>query len=469
MRVKKIKGKSKTTFKFKLILLTGIIISFGIYMLKNKELQKQNNNSYINKYNLTEAKELEKSSKRFSSFKGLNMKKESIKLNFEMKPLSLKLPIYNDSNRLYIPVSEICYLLNSPTKLTKDSAIVSINNKSVEINLQKNSYYKDNKEYNLRKKAIKSDDILYLSLFDFTKLFNLKTDWNIETKTLSLFYNSDILPQKMENKKGKPALIRLEDITAGQRYTTSESLEKLRIIADHLYHENVPFHVAWIPRYMNPAKGIDNDPSTQFNMYNADFIFTLDYFIDRNGFIGLHGYTHQQGNEESVDGIEFNSKLNANEKSVRKRVELAINCAKKLDIPVSFFESPHYDATVSQKRIIGEYFDYIYEAYKTQREKVITKVEIQNKIIKFIPTPLDYVDGVKDIDNMINKISELPEESLASFFYHPNIEFEYINITRGKTGYPSYTYSEESPLHQLLKVFSEKNYEFKSIENLVVL
>jgi Uncharacterized protein conserved in bacteria (DUF2334). len=64
---------------------------------------------------------------------------------------------------------------------------------------------------------------------------------------------------------------------------------------------------------MNPAKGIDNDPSTQLSMHNTDFIFTLDYLIDKNGLIGLHGYTHQQGNEESADGIEFNSKINSSE------------------------------------------------------------------------------------------------------------------------------------------------------------
>lgn len=456
----------KTKDKFKLILLAGIIITiFGACSLKNKELSKQDNITDINEYSLTKAKELEESNKKFSSFKGLNMKKENIRLNFEMKPLTLQLPIYNDNNRLYVPVSEICYLLNGNTELTKDSAVVNMNNKSVRINLTKNSYSKDNKEYNLRKKTITSEDILYLSLFDFTKLFNLKTDWNIGTKTLSLFYNSDISSQKTENKHGKPALIRLEDITAGQRYATSESLEKLRIIADYLYHENVPFHVAWIPRYVNPAKGIDNDPSTQLSMYDTDFIFTLDYLIDRNGLVGLHGYTHQQGNEESVDGIEFNSKINASENSVRKRVDLAINCAKKLDIPVHFFESPHYDATISQKRIIGEYFDYMYEAYKIQSEKAISKVEIKNRIVRFIPTPLDYVDGAKDINNMINKIAKLPEQTLASFFYHPNIEFEYINIGRDKAGHSTYTYSENSPLHQLLKVFSEKNYEFKSIRD----
>ena len=127
---------------------------------------------------------------------------------------------------------------------------------------------------------------------------------------------------------------------------------------------------------------------------------------------------------------------------------------------------PHYDATKLQKRIIGEYFDYMYEAYKTQSEKVISKVEIKNKIVRFIPTPLDYVDGTKDINNIINKIAKLPEETLASFFYHPNIEFEYIKIGRDKAGHSIYTHSENSS--QSIKVFSEKNYEFKSIRDSAV-
>ncbi|WP_446897389.1 DUF2334 domain-containing protein [Clostridium sp. LBM24168] len=456
MDIKKARDKFKSTLKLILLISSIIITISGACILRNKELSKHNNINNI----------LGESNKKFSPFKGLNMKEENIILNFKMKPLRLRSPIYNDNNRLYIPVSEICYLLNGNTELTKDNAIVRMNNKSVRINLLKNSYYKNNKEYNLRKKAITSEDVLYLALFDFTKLFNLKTDWNIETKTLSLFYDPGVLSQKVGKKHGKPALIRLEDITAGQRYATSESLEKLRIISDYLYHENIPFHVAWIPRYMNPAKGIDNDPSTHLSMYNTDFIFTLDYLIDRNGMVGLHGYTHQHGKEESVDGIEFNSRINASEKSVRKRVSLAINCAKKLDIPIYFFESPHYDATKSQKRIIGEYFNYIYEAYKFQNEGVVRKVKIQNKIVSFIPTPLDYVDGVKYMDNMINKIYKLPKKTLASFFYHPNIEFEYIKVGKDRSGYPIYTYSEKSPLHQLLNVFSDKNYEFKSIEEL---
>lgn len=76
--------------------------------------------------------------------------------------------------------------------------------------------------------------------------------------------------------------------------------------------------------------------------------------------------------------------------------------------------------------------------------------------MNFIPTPLNYVNGVEDLNNMINKIGNLPEKSLASFFYHPNIEFEYIKIVKDKTGYSTYTYSEKSPLHIVKGIFNEK-------------
>jgi hypothetical protein len=43
--------------------------------------------------------------------------------------------------------------------------------------------------------------------------------------------------------------------------------------------------------------------------------------------------------------------------------------------------------------------------------KVISKVKIKNKIVSFIPTPLNYADGAKDINNIINKIAKLSEKN----------------------------------------------------------
>jgi predicted deacetylase len=89
----------------------------------------------------------------------------------------------------------------------------------------------------------------------------------------------------------------------------------------------------------------------------------MEYLLNRNGIIGLHGYTHQYGDEVSAVGTEFSDERNNDEKSIRKRVEAAINTAKKLELPVKFFETPHYAATAFQQSIFEQYFDIIYEPF----------------------------------------------------------------------------------------------------------
>lgn len=57
-------------------------------------------------------------------------------------------------------------------------------------------------------------------------------------------------------------------------------------------------------------------------------MYTLDYFIDRGGIIGLHGYTHQSGAEVSIDGIEFDETRNNDESIIRERVQKLFNVQK---------------------------------------------------------------------------------------------------------------------------------------------
>lgn len=57
-------------------------------------------------------------------------------------------------------------------------------------------------------------------------------------------------------------------------------------------------------------------------------MYTLDYFIDRGGIIGLHGYTHQSGAEVSIDGIEFDETINNDESIIRERVQKSYSMCK---------------------------------------------------------------------------------------------------------------------------------------------
>ena len=193
----------------------------------------------------------------------------------------------------------------------------------------------------------------------------------------------------------------------------------------------------------------------------------MDYLINKNGFIGIHGYTHQFKNEVSIDGIEFSKKYNTDEKSINERLKLAIKCANDLDMPYMFFETPHYEATNYQHKIMEKYFNYIYDPnskYKESANKTIYK-GINNKTI-YVPTPLDYVEGKEDLNNMLRKINNLKNNDLGSFFYHPSIEFEFIKTNKNDEEYPVYKYDENSVLHQIIRNFNKVGYKFISIKDL---
>lgn len=402
------------------------------------------------------------SNHKYSNITDLKLSKDNISINFEGKPLKLILSIYNDKNRLYLPFSELIDKLNGKIVDNKDAINIIINNKNIFMNSKDKKYWFDdnpNVKFNLKKNIIKSDGVIYISLIDLVTMLDLKTKWNLENKKINLFWNREKVVHLVKNQaSSKYALIRLEDITAAQRYKTAKQLEKLRVVGDYLYSCGVPFHIAWVPRYIDKTKNIDNDPSKINNIYNADFIFTMDYLINKNGFLGIHGYTHQFKNEVSIDGIEFSEKHITDEKSIRERLELAIKCANDLDLPYSFFETPHYEATNYQHEIMEKYFNYIYDPnskYKGSNNKTI-----------YVPTALNYVDGKEDLNNMLRKINKLENNILGSFFYHPNIEFEFIKSNENDDEYPVYEYDERSVLHQIIRTFNKNGYKFISVKDL---
>lgn len=414
--------------------------------------------------------ELFKSKKNYRNFKGLDMAKDSVKIKFEGRALNLTLPIYIDTNRYFLPLTEIITELDGKSTITGKTISVEVNN--LKKTLESTNFFDINgNQIKLKENLIISDDYVYLSMIDFCRIFNLKTDWDIEHKVLSFYFNREKLVQKQQSSIGKPALIRLEDIAAGHFYNQTESLEKLRIITDYLYAENIPFHVAWVPRYIDPRPSslLDNDISQQNNMLNADFVYTLDYMLDKNGLIGLHGYTHQYKNTESVGGTEFHLQANdgipATDQYVQGRVTAAIEAANRLSIPYSFFETPHYAIAASHLKVLEKNFKIIYEYYPGMTTKIVN-IKNGDKTTKYIPTPLDYVNGKTDAPKMIQKINNLKDSTLASFFYHPHLEFSEIQVSKEADGYPTYTYKESSILHQLIGLFKEKGYRFTTINEI---
>ncbi|KAJ50762.1 hypothetical protein CTM_16187 [Clostridium tetanomorphum DSM 665] len=455
--------KKYVNIRYKFILIGVISV---ILALPNLIFSIYNNRIYAGS-NLNLKREKKEIIKQF---KDIKLRTDDIKFKFRDKNIENKFPIYIKNNRYYIPVEH--FVIKSGGEYNwKNDKIGEINfgGYKIRLNLLNNNFKNAERVQNLKEKIIFAGDIAYISLYDFTKMLNMKTSWDIKNKVIYLFNNKDNISVNKIKNTNKVALIRLEDMSSEDRYSTSESLEKIRIIGDYLYSKFIPFHIAWVPKYINPKKRIDNDLATKYTMHNVDFLYTLDYLMDRNALIGVHGYTHQYGNEISIDGIELDGRRNNTVSKTREVAKKSIQSGEKLNVPIHFFESAHYAATDMQHRELEKYFDYMYEPPKFTERNNVARRKQGNRTVKYIPTPLIYVDGKRDTDNMIRKINNINNINtftLASFFYHPNIEFEYIKLYKDKDGYPAYSYSEKSPLKRIINTFESKGYKFIKITDI---
>lgn len=400
-----------------------------------------------------------------------------INLYFDGKRLKGNSPIYISSNRYYIPISEIISSIGGYLIDFNRYICLVYKGKAVSLNIKENIYYLNKEEKMLKEPVLNISGIKYISLFDLSKIVGLKTRWDANGKSIYLFLNKDkAFNNNTDGNTAKPALIRLEDITPGNSYKEDKDLEKLRIVSDYLCSEHIPFYVAWTPRYMEPNHGIDINPQGNDTMYNADFVFTLDYLMDKGGIIGLHGYTHQYGMEESIAGREFhlagsNDGIPEASSYIEGRIKSAKAAAESLNIPVAFFEAPHYAASPHAFKILEKNFDVIYEPYTPdglhEMNKKTIKVKSDGRLVSYIPTPLNYVDGKDDTKRMLSKIDNLHDGILASFFYHPYIEFESISLPDAADEYPYYSYDAASPIHRIIEEFRKKGYKFTTINKLL--
>ncbi|MCM0650881.1 DUF2334 domain-containing protein [Clostridium swellfunianum] len=366
---------------------------------------------------------------------------KDVNIFIDNKDISSKDLILCNYNRYYFKVSDIETVLNCSIKLAEDTF----------------SVYKDNSksERSYIHPYLTYDNTPYISMIDLTESLGLTLSWDYESKTLRFYKLKSELSRQSRKQYKKPALIRLEDITAGLSYKKSDNLQKLRIMSDLMYSRDLPFHIAWIPRYLKPSSNIDNDLLKVYSLSNVDFVYTLDYMTAKGGIIGLHGYSHQYDDTETCVGSEFGRNPKVTPEYTKERVELAINTAKQLDIPFEFFESPHYNSTKEQQQVIEKYFDYMYEPAKNTYNTMPILSKGNNKTI-YVPTPLGYVQN-ESAESIIKRINSKPKDHVASFFYHPYIEFDYIKLLN-KDGYPEYDYSESSILKQILKALDAKGF-----------
>lgn len=378
-----------------------------------------------------------------------NIKENIDKLNdlsvfYNGRKIEFSNNLYIVNNRIFLPVNDVMNTIEPLRNTNSDNS---------KLNLQLND-----------KQAVtrKIDSEQYVSIQDLEGLNNLKSQWDFKNSSIKLYDKKEIY-KFHKNSNSKISLIRLEDISPGGYYSDSANLEKLRIISDFLSSRGVTFHIAWIPRHIDPSSGYDCDPASNNSLYASEFIYTLDYLVDHGGIVGLHGYTHQYKNTRTGEGYEFFSttelKVPSSPKYARKRIEKSIESANTLGIKYYFFECPHYAASPNQLKEIEKYFQYIYQPNLDYNIKTNNGLVIKQNNVYYVPTPLGYYNKG---NNIIDKLNTINDKTLASFFFHPMIEFKYINLDENG----EYEYSNESPLHNIVDAFEKKGYKFESILNL---
>ncbi|MBN1046663.1 DUF2334 domain-containing protein [Clostridium botulinum] len=420
----------------------------------------------------------------YSNFKDLGINKDEVTLKINGHDLDFTLPVYLDKNRYYFSLNEIIHNLNGAFTKDEDSLYLNINDELYSINLLDNTVQCPNKEFKLKKDLLNSENIYYICFSDLSKMLDLYTRWDKDNKIINCKINSS---QYINNTSAKISndsyknnststssentqigLIRFEDVCVTSQGYDKNYFENLRIIGEYMNEKNIPYHIAWIPRYKNPNFKIDNDPLTKNNFEIAEMVYTLDYLNNHNGVIGLHGYTHQLGNYESAAGFEF-GKFEPSTDVFKEKIEKAIETASYLDIPIDFFEVPHYEITPEQNKIAEEYFKILYYPFN---DYGIDKADLKkpqlspyNNSSLYISTPLDYIaEGKEDI--CLDRIKNSDISNMGSVFFHPSLENAFISLNEDSDGYPSFSYDDNSILKRLVNILEEKGFKMIKVTDL---
>lgn len=374
------------------------------------------------------------------------------------------IPVLLKAQRYYIPLSYISEMLDYKIidSENNDSSIILDNNEE-KITLTHTSYKKDYDSISLRGNLLFENDDTYISISDIEQLFNLVAVFDFKSNTISLLPANSSQPEDSSVIfNNKIALLRFEDFTAGDTNSVDKNQIKVKCMADLLYSNNIKFHVAWIPRFKSPKDNIDNDLLSNNTIENVGFVNLLDYLINKGAKIGLHGYTHQSGDDRSAVGEELSAEVNNTEEETRAVIENGIDTASALNIPISFFETPHYKDTPKQQKIIEQYFQFVYEPFNNSTSNIYKN---KNNNL-YIPTPLGYIDKPEDTSIVDTLNGDYNPEKLHSFFYHPSIELNFINFNTINNKL-NVSYDENSPLQKIVKALKDNDYSTVHVDELI--
>ncbi len=310
-----------------------------------------------------------------------------------------------------------------------------------------------------------------ISMADVSLQYDISISCDAVNMVIKLY---DARPVEYLGTAGETAgYIRLEDVMADGAYNngvyyydatySSYNLEKFRAMGEYLDSRGHKFYIAWIPVYVDPTRGVVNNVIENECLYNADFIYSLDWMRIHGGSIVLHGYTHQQYDTISSVGNEFGGDTEYTVEEMSQRMDKAIEMAKTLGYEYEIFEFPHYALIESSRALAEEKFDVIYQ-YGPQVSAQIETVESNGKTVRYVPTPPDYVYSAYDNTIWDRLDYAYNNGQLMSMFFHPTIDFNYCGM-RTEDGVHYWTYDEENGfLPRILDKIEGYGYGFSHLD-----
>ncbi len=289
-----------------------------------------------------------------------------------------------------------------------------------------------------------------ISMADVAEQYDICISVTAVNNIIDLYDAKEV--KKVESTGTATSYIRFEDVMADGAYNngvywydatySSYNLEKFRSIGEYMESRGQKFYIAWIPVYVDPSRGVVNNVVENECLYNADFIFTLDFLRMHGGHIVLHGYTHQQFDTSSAVGNEFGGDTEYTIEEMGQRMDKAIEIAKTLGYEHDIFEFPHYALIESSRALAEEKFDVIYQYGPAVSAKIET-VERNGKTVRYVPTPPDYVYSAYDTAIFDRLEYAHNNGQLMSLFFHPTIDFNYCGM-RTEDGVRFWVYDEEN-------------------------
>jgi uncharacterized protein YdaL len=269
--------------------------------------------------------------------------------------------------------------------------------------------------------AIRSGSFWYFA--DSIFAYNTESDRSLVFADLL----HDILGQ--QHMTQRRALIRIEDVSA------DSDPQDLRRVADLLHTRGIPFQVALIPIFRNPARRIELYLSDQ-----PDVVEAVRYMVKQGGQIVLHGVTHQL-HGESGDDFEFWDSLadkatpDGNPASVDHKLEVGLEECFRVGLYPVAWETPHYTCSLGHYQAFSQVFSHVYE------RRMVTDQNGTQQYFPYeaedwmgqsvIPENLGYVNGEKpDPENIVLAADRLlcVRDGIASFFFHPFLDSRYLDI-----------------------------------------